>query len=165
VIDFAQESRQGERAGKVVDSVILVEHSEVERTLAEKGDDMDVQAMGVFIISNSCRRLLMSQYLGQAGVSCGDVEPPAGCDRCGDGTRQRLDEEESSSREWQQVQSTSCAPGAWRAPCSATPNASYSTNTLRLLAFCYRIIACAQTVKSIRAQFWSEFVCCLCALI
>jgi superfamily II DNA helicase RecQ len=104
MIDFAQESGRGGRAGEAVDSVILVEHGEVERTLSEKGDDIDVQAMGVFIVGSGCRRLLMSRYLDRTGMSCSDVEGSAGCDRCGDGIRQWLDEQERRSYEWQQVE-------------------------------------------------------------
>jgi superfamily II DNA helicase RecQ len=100
MIDFAQESGRGGRAGEVVDLVILVEHGEVERRLLQEVDKIDVQAMGLFIVGSGCRRLLMSWYMDRAGVSCGDLEQSAGCDWCGDGVRQWLDEQESSSWEW-----------------------------------------------------------------
>jgi hypothetical protein len=60
MIDFAQESGRGGRGREVVDSVILVEHGKVERRLLQEADKIDVQAMGLFIISSGCRRLLMS---------------------------------------------------------------------------------------------------------
>lgn len=104
IIDFTQESGQGGRASEVVDSVILVEHGEVEQTLSKKGDDINVQAIGVFIISSSCRQLLISQYLDRTRVSYSDMEALARCDRCRDGIRQWLNEQESSSQEQQQVQ-------------------------------------------------------------
>jgi hypothetical protein len=104
MIDFAQESGRGGRNGEVVDSVVLVEHGEVERMLAQKGADVDVQAVGAFVTSTGCRRWLMSAYMDRSGVSCGDLEESAGCDQCGDGTRQWLDEQVSYSGEWQQVE-------------------------------------------------------------
>jgi superfamily II DNA helicase RecQ len=97
MINFAQESGRGGQGREVVDSVILVEHGEVERRLLQEADKIDVQAMGLFIISSGCRRLLMSQYIDRTGVSCGDLEQSAGCDWCRDGVRQWLDEQESSS--------------------------------------------------------------------
>jgi superfamily II DNA helicase RecQ len=103
MIDFAQESGRGGQGGEVVDLVILVEHSEVERRLQQEADKIDVQAMGLFIIGSSCRRLLMSQYMDRTGVSCGDLEQSAGCNQCGDRVRQWLDKQESSSQEWQLV--------------------------------------------------------------
>jgi hypothetical protein len=37
-----------------VDLVIVVEQGEVEQTIARKGEDLDVQAIGIFIISSRC---------------------------------------------------------------------------------------------------------------
>jgi superfamily II DNA helicase RecQ len=103
VLDYAQESGRGGRAGERVDSVVLVQHGEVEKTMEEKADSMDVQAMGVLLIGSGCRRMLMSRYLDGLGVSCGDVES-AGCDRCGEGVREWLDEQEEEGTQWEQVQ-------------------------------------------------------------
>ena len=103
MIDFAQESGRGGRAGERVDSVVLVEHGEVERTMKRKSDDLDVQAMGTFIIGSGCRRGLMSGYLDGKRVECNDVET-AGCDRCGEGARGWQDAQREASVEWQQVQ-------------------------------------------------------------
>jgi hypothetical protein len=60
--------------------VILVEHSKVERTLSEKGGDIDVQTIGVFIISSGCQQLLMSWCLDRTTVSCSGMEALAECD-------------------------------------------------------------------------------------
>lgn len=49
MIDYAQESGRGSRAGGATDSVILVEHGQVEARLARNGGSIDVQAMGLFI--------------------------------------------------------------------------------------------------------------------
>jgi superfamily II DNA helicase RecQ len=103
MIDFAQESGRGGRAGERVDSVLVVEQGEVERTMARKGEDLDVQAMGIFIIGSGCRRALMSSYLDGKPVSCNDVES-AGCDRCGEGIREWQDSQGEASLGWQQVQ-------------------------------------------------------------
>jgi hypothetical protein len=37
-----------------VDSVVLVEQGEVERTMKQRSDDLDVQAMGMFLIGSGC---------------------------------------------------------------------------------------------------------------
>jgi superfamily II DNA helicase RecQ len=102
MIDYAQESGRGGRNGEIVDAVVLVEHGEVERTMQQKSGDIDVQAMGLFIIGSGCRRQLMSRYLDAVGVSCTDIES-AGCDRCGEGLREWLEEQESAGREWERV--------------------------------------------------------------
>ena len=47
MIDFAQESGRGGRAGELVDSVIIVEEGAVERRLARSRGMVDVWAMGV----------------------------------------------------------------------------------------------------------------------
>jgi superfamily II DNA helicase RecQ len=103
IIDYAQESGRGGRADKRVDSVVLVEHREVERTIRQKSDDLDVQAIGMFIIGSGCRRGLMSGYLDGKRVECNDVEA-AGCDRCREGARGWQDAQREASVEWQQVQ-------------------------------------------------------------
>jgi len=103
MIDYAQESGRGGRAGERVDSVILVEQGEVERTMQRKSEDLDVQAMGTFLIGSGCRRGLMSSYLDGKRVACKDIES-AGCDRCGEGTREWQDSQRETSMEWQQVQ-------------------------------------------------------------
>jgi hypothetical protein len=63
MIDFAQESGCGGRADERVDSVVLVEKGEV--------DDLNVQAMGMFLVGKGCRRGLMSSYLDGKAVECG----------------------------------------------------------------------------------------------
>jgi superfamily II DNA helicase RecQ len=103
MIDFAQESGRGGRAGERVDSVIVVEDGEVERMMKQKEGELDVQAMGLFIIGSGCRRGLMSSYLDGKQINCNDIES-AGCDRCGEGVREWQDSQEKASVEWQQVQ-------------------------------------------------------------
>jgi hypothetical protein len=83
--------------------VVVVEKGEVERRMKQKSEDLDVQAMGVFIIGSGCRRGLMSGYLDGKRVECNDLET-AGCDRCGEGARGWQDEQREASSEWQQVQ-------------------------------------------------------------
>ncbi|KAF2633122.1 hypothetical protein BU25DRAFT_445050 [Macroventuria anomochaeta] len=103
MIDYAQESRRGGRAGERVDSVVLVEKGEVEQTMKQKSGDLDMQAMGVFIIGSGCRRGLMSGYLDGKRVECNDLET-ARCNRYGEGARGWEDEQREASTEWQQVQ-------------------------------------------------------------
>jgi superfamily II DNA or RNA helicase len=96
--DFAQESGRGGREGKTVDSVIVVGHTEVEETLKQKGNSIDVQAMAAFITNSGCRRALMSGYMDGKGVTCGEIGG-AGCDRCGDGEHKWREERERDSWE------------------------------------------------------------------
>ena len=103
MIDYAQESGRGGGRGEAVDAVVLVEHREVERALEQKSDDIDVQAMGLFIIGSGCRRQLMSRYLDSTGMSCGDTES-ARCDRCGEGVSEWLEEQEGDGLAWERVQ-------------------------------------------------------------
>lgn len=78
MIDYAQESGRGGRAGERVDSVIVVEHGEVERIIEQKSDDLDVQAIGMFLIRQGYRRGLISGYLDGRQVECKNVDL-AGC--------------------------------------------------------------------------------------
>jgi hypothetical protein len=57
-----------------VHSVIVVEKGEVERTIAQKIDELNVQAIGMFIIGSRCQRGLISGYLDRKQVSCNDIE-------------------------------------------------------------------------------------------
>jgi hypothetical protein len=59
--------------------VVLVEYREVERTIKQKSDDLDVQAIGTFLISSGCWRGMISGYLDSKQVECNDVET-ASCD-------------------------------------------------------------------------------------
>ena len=53
MIDYAQESGRGGRAGERVDSVVVVVgKGEAERTMKQKSGDLNVQAMSVFIVSS-----------------------------------------------------------------------------------------------------------------
>ncbi|KAI7371326.1 hypothetical protein KC328_g17564, partial [Hortaea werneckii] len=86
MIDFAQESGRGGRAGEDVDSVIVVEAGRVEQ-LAEltRGYGIDQQAMDEFITTRGCRRLVLSRYLDGSETCCDTDQGLARCDRCGGG--------------------------------------------------------------------------------
>ncbi|KAF2274063.1 uncharacterized protein EI97DRAFT_345540, partial [Westerdykella ornata] len=103
MIDYVQESGHGGRAGERVDSIILVEQGEVEHTMEQKSEDLDVQAMGMFLIGSGCRRGLMSSYLDGKWVECNDIES-AECDRHSEGVHEWQDSQVETSWEWQQVQ-------------------------------------------------------------
>lgn len=101
--DYAQESGRGGRGGEQVDSIILVEHGTVEKRMLEKAEDLDVQAMGVFLLGSGCRRELMSGYMDATAVGCNDVAS-AGCDRCGEGASIVGKLQEEASTQWEQVE-------------------------------------------------------------
>ncbi|KAK5162702.1 uncharacterized protein LTR77_011237 [Saxophila tyrrhenica] len=87
MIDFAQESGRGGRAGEDVDSLIVVEEGRVE-TLAELSrgvGGIDQQVMDEFITTRECRRLIMSRYLDGQEIHCESEGGMARCDRCGGG--------------------------------------------------------------------------------
>jgi hypothetical protein len=105
MIDYAQETGRGGRAGERVCSVVLVEHGRVEWTMKQKSEDLDVQAMGLFLIGQGCRRGLMSSYLDGKWVGCHDIQS-AGCDRCGEGTAAVLENQQEASQEWEEVEKT-----------------------------------------------------------
>ena len=58
---------------------MLVEKGKVEQTIKQKSSNLDVQAIGVFIISSGCRQGLISGYLDGRQVECNDLET-ASCD-------------------------------------------------------------------------------------
>jgi superfamily II DNA helicase RecQ len=103
ISDFAQASGRGGRGGEQVDVVVLVEQGEVQKRIEEESDDIDVQAMGYFLIGSGCRRELMSSYLDGKGVCCGDIES-AGCDRCGEGEQVWVKEQTEWAQEWEAVE-------------------------------------------------------------
>lgn len=103
IVDYAQESGRGGRAGERVESMILVERSQVEWTMKQKSEELDVQAMGLFLLGTGCRRGLMSSYLDGKWVGCHDLQS-AGCDRCGDGVDAALACQQEASQEWQWVE-------------------------------------------------------------
>jgi superfamily II DNA helicase RecQ len=100
--DFAQASGLGGRGGEQVDVVVVLGYGEVERQMENESDDMDVQAMGHYLIGSGCRWELMSSHLDTKGVQCKNVEA-VGCDRCGEGEQQWLEAQEGWAREWEAV--------------------------------------------------------------
>jgi superfamily II DNA helicase RecQ len=86
MIDFAQETGRGGRAGEDVDSIILLEDSQYQRL--EKQDaaalTVDELAMQRFIQTRDCRRFAMSGYLDEEGQTCEEVGGRL-CDCCGGG--------------------------------------------------------------------------------
>lgn len=105
MIDYAQESGRGGRAGELVDSVIVVERGEVERRLRREEGSVDIQAMGLFLQGTGCRRGCMSEYLDGRRVDCTDIES-AGCDWCGEGVGEWQEAQVQASIGWQRVQET-----------------------------------------------------------
>ncbi|KAH8690410.1 hypothetical protein GQ44DRAFT_720249, partial [Phaeosphaeriaceae sp. PMI808] len=103
IIDYAQESSQGGRRGKVVDSVILVEEKRATNPLLRSRRDwraLDQAAMHEFVQAGRgiCRRAIMSAYIDGREVSCVAVDG-ARCDRCGEGVTEWHDSEAKKARE------------------------------------------------------------------
>jgi hypothetical protein len=103
MIDYAQESGRGGRAGEVVDSVILVEEGEVEYRLGRDSRSIDMVAMAQFIHASGCRRGVISGYLDGKRVECSDIEAVR-CDRCGEGRTEWAEVNSRWAREWEHVQ-------------------------------------------------------------
>jgi superfamily II DNA helicase RecQ len=86
MIDFAQETGRGGRAGEDVDSIILLEDSEYQRLVQQDAAALTVDelAMQRFIQTRDCRRFAMSGYLDEDGQTCEEVGGRL-CDCCGGG--------------------------------------------------------------------------------
>jgi superfamily II DNA helicase RecQ len=82
--DFAQASRRRGRGGEAFNMVVVVEQGEVEKRMERESDNLDVQAMGQFLIGSRCQQELMSSYLDVQEVGCREIGA-VHCDRCGEG--------------------------------------------------------------------------------
>ncbi|KAF2820903.1 P-loop containing nucleoside triphosphate hydrolase protein, partial [Ophiobolus disseminans] len=100
-IDFAQESGRGGREGETVGSIVLADRLSVRRTLEQKPDDVNVQAMGDFLLATGCRRAQLSEFLDGRAIECSELESAANCDRCGEGVAECQNKQATTSREWQ----------------------------------------------------------------
>jgi hypothetical protein len=76
----------------------LFEHSKVEQTLQKKSDNLDVQAMGMFLLGSGCQQKLISSYIDATAVGCNIIES-AGCDQCREGKSVIQGLQEEASRE------------------------------------------------------------------
>ena len=103
ITDFAQASGRGGRGGEEFDVVVVVEQGEVEKRMERESDDIEVVAMGQFLVGSGCRRELMSSYMDVKGVGCREIEAVR-CDRCGEGEDAWLEEQERWAREWARVE-------------------------------------------------------------
>jgi superfamily II DNA helicase RecQ len=86
MIDFAQETGRGGRAGEEVDSIILLEDGEFQRLEKQDAAELTVDelAMQRFIQTRECRRFAMSGYLDEEGQTCEEAGGRL-CDCCGGG--------------------------------------------------------------------------------
>lgn len=75
MIDFAQETRRGGRAGVDVDSIILLEGAEYSRLKKQDLAEftIDELAMQQFVHTKYCRRFAVSAHLDEEGITCGKV--------------------------------------------------------------------------------------------
>jgi superfamily II DNA helicase RecQ len=86
MIDFAQETGRGGRAGEDVDSIILLEDSVYQRLEKQDAAELTIDelAMQRFIQTRDCRRFAMGGYLDEEGQTCDEVGGRL-CDCCGGG--------------------------------------------------------------------------------
>jgi superfamily II DNA helicase RecQ len=103
ITDFAQASGRGGRGGEAFDVVVVLGQGEVERRMERESDDMEVLAMGQFLIGSGCRRELMSSYMDVKGVGCKEIDA-VHCDRCGEGEDAWLEAQERWAGEWATVE-------------------------------------------------------------
>lgn len=82
--DFAQASGRRGRGGEEFEVVVMVEDREVERRMKRDSDDIDVQAMGTFLIRSRCQRELISSYLDGQRVRCREIGAVC-CNQCREG--------------------------------------------------------------------------------
>jgi superfamily II DNA or RNA helicase len=85
MIDFAQESGRAGRAGEDVDSIIMVEEGKVEKVLSSHKGGLDEKMICEFVTTKECRRRVMSLYLDNKEIECGNDTNMAKCDGCGEG--------------------------------------------------------------------------------
>jgi hypothetical protein len=52
--DFAQASRRGGRGGEAFNIVVVVKQGEVEKRIEQESNNLDMQAMGQFLIESGC---------------------------------------------------------------------------------------------------------------
>lgn len=86
MIDFAQESGQGGRAGEDVDSIILLEDLAYKRLEKQDVAELTVDKLAIqrFIQTQDCWRFAMSGYLDKEGQTCAEVGGQL-CNCCGEG--------------------------------------------------------------------------------
>lgn len=71
----------------MVDSIILGEHDQIEQQLSGGQLSIDATAVASMIVTQECRRFVMSEHLDGVGRGrrCTDLDGGARCDRCGEG--------------------------------------------------------------------------------
>jgi hypothetical protein len=106
MIDFAQESGRGGRAGETVDSLILVTQQAAEIRLQRRHLSVEAEVMAKFINSATCRRYVMSEYLDGPVMarSCFDDPEWVRCDRCGEGEYEMRVRTQQDERERQLIE-------------------------------------------------------------
>lgn len=106
MIDFAQESGRGGRAGEIVDSLILVTQGAAEIRLQRRHLSVEAEVMARFIQGATCRRYIMSEYLDGPVLarSCLDDPEWVRCDRCGEGEHEMRLRTQQDEREREVVE-------------------------------------------------------------
>lgn len=83
MVDYAQESGRGGRAGEDVDSLLICEQGAADRAY-KRARNCDERAIANFVRTQGCRRKVKGLYLDGEEVSCGQGGL-ARCDNCGEG--------------------------------------------------------------------------------
>ncbi|KAF2158359.1 hypothetical protein M409DRAFT_61729, partial [Zasmidium cellare ATCC 36951] len=83
MVDYAQESGRGGRAGEDVDSLLIYEQGGADRAY-KRARNCDERAIANFVRTQGCRRKVKGLYLDGEEVSCGQGDL-ARCDNCGEG--------------------------------------------------------------------------------
>jgi hypothetical protein len=84
ITNFAQASGQGGRGREAFNVVVVLKHREVERRIEQESEEMEVVAMGQFLIGSRCQQQLMSLYIDVKGVGCREIRAVS-CDQCREG--------------------------------------------------------------------------------
>lgn len=105
MIDFAQETGRGGRAGEDVDSIILLEDSAYKKLEKQDPAELTIDELDIqrFIRTKHCRRFAMSAYLDEEGVACDEIGGrPYDC--CGDDIADWTAGQVKASQELQQFE-------------------------------------------------------------
>lgn len=67
---MAQASGRRGRSGEEFDVVVVLKQEEVERKMERESEEIEVVAIGQFLVGSRCQRELMSSYMDVKGVRC-----------------------------------------------------------------------------------------------
>ncbi|KIW86593.1 uncharacterized protein Z519_12805, partial [Cladophialophora bantiana CBS 173.52] len=106
MINFAQESERGGRAGETVNSLILVTQRAAEIRLQRRHLSVEAEVMARFIHGATCRRYIMSEYLDGPVLTRSYLDDPEWirCDHYDEGEHEMRLRTQQDERERQFVE-------------------------------------------------------------